>query len=165
MKLLKLNLADGKKYTFSTFTLKEMIGLRKKKNIFEGIQDEINKLTFQHDEQGNIKTKPGTEEWLIKTPTDEEKKRLTQLEEELMDLSIDICRKSICRAHAEFAKDKDKEKDQVIRENLMELMDVSDLKRITQFAMNGTYIREENEYDDTDIDLEVETKDSKSDKK
>lgn len=138
MKRLKINLADGKPYIFSTFTVAETRFLQKQYDAFNERQTEIDRTRFELDlTTKELKKDPFGDPILRTNLSVEEKKKINDLNEEMFAFMIDVVRKSICKNHPEFKKDQ--EKDEEIIAKLMDLIDLSDLKSITHFAFMGIY--------------------------
>ena len=144
MKLLKLTLSDKKTYTLCTFSALEAKVLRKEHRKYEGLQDELDRINFETDEKGKIKLDTDGR-WVPRTSEldEDDRKRIEDVEEKNFNFTIDILRKSLSKNHEQFKKVDDKEEDQIINDKTMDLVDLSDLRKITQFAFNGTYENEE----------------------
>jgi len=158
MKLVKMKLADGKTYTFSTFTLLEQKVMKKEHGRYEDLQEEMEKIRFQTDKDGNLIKDDMKDVILRENLTKEQKVRLQEIEDEIFDFMIDVLRKSVARNHPEFKKQEDPNKEKEIRETLMGLIDTSDLKKITNFAFTGTYLTDEKYIIDLTEDEEGEKK-------
>jgi len=140
MKRLKITLADGKPYIFSTFTVAETRFLQKQYDSFNERQTEIDRTRFELDLGTNELKKDGFGDPIVRTNLSvDEKKKVNDLNEEMFVFMIDVVRKSICKNNVEFKKDQEKEKDDEIVAKLMDLIDLSDLKSITHFAFMGIY--------------------------
>jgi hypothetical protein len=147
MKYLKLTLADGKNYTFTTFSVLEQRIMKKEYEKYRDMQEEDNKIQFELDDKGDFK-KDEQGKWIPKSKlTDKEKLKVQDIENLTFEFMFDIFRKSICKSHKEFVKTGDANKDSNISDQMQSLVDMSDLRKITEFAFNGTYFKEETSID------------------
>ncbi len=139
MKILVETLGDQKKYKFSTFSVTEAIGLKRLYRKFEDKEQDANKIRYEIDTEGNFKKENG--HWIPKENlTSKEKDALDKIEDDQLEFMADVVRKSICKHHKEFAKDTDNAKDKAIRDNLMNIIDLEDMKNLTHFK--GIYLKE-----------------------
>lgn len=132
MKILKLTLGDNQVYKFSTFSTSQLKGLRSRIKDTDDIQDKINKIRFVYEDDKVKKDEKGN--FILKDElSDKENNDIQKLEDKLIDIMLDLCRKSICKNHEEFKISEDKQKEKEIQERLMDLMDINDLKNVVQF--------------------------------
>lgn len=143
MKLLKIKLGDDKMYTIRTFSITQQIVMKKEYIKFQELEDEKDNILFELEADG--KKKKVNNNWVVKDNlTKKEKDRLATIEQEVIDFMIDVLRKCLSTNHKEFMKDKDQAKDIAVREKTADLVDGEDLRKIVQFAFNGTYVHENN---------------------
>lgn len=156
MKYLVEKLGDGKKYTFTTFSVTETIGLQKHYRSFEDHEDEANQIKYVTDDKGNFVKENGS--WVPKERlTKIEKNRLYEMEDAQLAFMCDVIRKSLCKKHPEFKSHPDKEKDAEIVKQITDMIDANDMKNLTQFAFKGIYIREK---DTIELELNEDTDDT-----
>lgn len=160
MKTMILKLADDKAYRFSTFTMRQQMALRTEQEKYMSLEEDINKAQYEVDENGKLKrNEKGI--YIPKTEmTNEDRKKLLDITEEMTNLLMEIFRMAISRKHPEFKIIEDKEKNKEISERVLDLVDLEDLRDIFHFAVNGTPpIRDTDEYDFTKLMEEVEKDD------
>jgi hypothetical protein len=137
MRKLKMKLMDGKQYTFSTLSRKQMLAVQDKQNSEQ--YKEMQRLSAQEQKEG---LEP------------EDLKKLAQLEESIENKMMTIFRLSLGVTHKEFLPLEDLEKDKEIADKLTELIDMRDIRIVTGFALNGTVnIEEEAIFSNADIVL------------
>jgi len=148
MKTMKLKLADGKIYVFSTFTMRQRKGMRELYKKMSKFQDEVQRSRYEVDDKGKFK-KDNDGLFILKDKTEEENLDVLDIEEKMIPLLIDIFRKSISRNHKEFKTDGGMK-----NEDVEDLVDIEDLKNISSFSMTGIppFI-EANEYDFSDLEV------------
>jgi uncharacterized protein YaaW (UPF0174 family) len=139
MKLLKINLDDGKPYTFQTFTVMEQIVMKKVYEDFQDTQDDSLKIQFETDENKKLKRNAAGDLIPRLDLTVDEKKSLRDIEDKMLDFSVDIVVKSICKNHKEFIKTGDAVADKAANDKLQSLIDAPMLKKLVSFAFTGTY--------------------------
>lgn len=149
MKLLKIPLADGKKYTIQTFTLLQKSVMKKEYAKYGDFQVQIDKILYELDEKGNFKkNEEGKRVYRgDENITEKEKVEIEKIQEVVMKFGIDVLRKCLSTHHPDFKKNEDIEKEQAIHEIAMGLVDEHDVHNIISFAFNGIYVREENVID------------------
>lgn len=159
MKLLKIELADGKKYTFSTLSALEAINLRKEHKKNMALEDELDKIMYEVDEKGKFK-KDAKGNWIEKEKLSEtDEKRIEEIQQLGIDFSLSIFRKSLCKVHSEFKVSPDAQKEKQLCETMLSLVDIDFLRKIVSFAFTGHYEVEDREI--IDIPLEVKPEDGK----
>ena len=127
MRKLKIVLADGNAYTFSTLTIKEQSVARKLEKLSADEQKELDELI----------RKSGTDEGLVP----EEESRLDAYQSKQIRSMLKILLMSVAKTHEEFrVKQEDIDK---AYDKLEGLIDLRDMRRLTSFALMGSLPRED----------------------
>jgi len=151
MKTVKLKLGDDKIYTFSSLSIRQRMSLKEVYNSAMALQDEANKAQYEVNEDGELK-KDSEDLFIPKEMKDKDRDVLFELENKLVDVLFDIFRMSLCRKHSEFKIKDDLVEDKKLKEQILQIVDMDDIKDISQFAMSGVIpYREANDYDFSDL--------------
>ena len=139
MRKLKIELADGKEYIFSTLTLKEQTALRKYELMEKENKKELEKLDKIEQER---------------ELTSEEENKYLELQDRYIDSALKMLITSLAKNHKEFHTTEERPL-AIILDDVKGLIDLHDMKRLITFVNTGALpITQQEEYEvDEIIDL------------
>ena len=113
------------------------------------MQEDLEKLQLETDEDEKLKKDELGNVIPKESISEEDQQKIEEIENQSIDFMIDVIRSSLCRNHQEFKRKQDPVEDRKIIEDIMGLVDLPDLRKITEFAFSGTFIADEDNYDVT----------------
>lgn len=147
MKLLKVKLADGNVYTFTTFSILEQKKLKADHDKLEEVRRRRDEINFVK-EDGKFKLDEN-KEFISRELTDADNEELKKIQDLEIQFMMNLLRKSLCKSHPEFAINADKDLDNAIQLKLEDLVDMDGLQKYVRFAFSGVYLKEESVIDTT----------------